>query len=94
MIFSYTEKDLILVQNKIINYIKLPSYSPTFPHPGTSSKARDPAQYQGGEVRNLTEDNSLAIALYFQGANWKSADGWALQLAATLLNGNRLNACK
>jgi len=57
---------------------------------GSSSKSREATQYQGGEVRNLTEDNSITVALYFQGANWNSSDFWALQLANTLLNGTRL----
>ena len=54
-----------------------------------SSSQRESAQYVGGEVRNLTEANSIHIALAFEGANYKSS--LPLLIASEVLgNGRRM----
>lgn len=57
---------------------------------GQKTIARSASEYRGGEVRNLTESNRLDLALFFQGAQWDSADLYAFQVLTTLLNTNRL----
>lgn len=59
---------------------------------GQRTSQREASQYVGGEVRNLTQDNSVALALVFQSVNWTSSDLAALNVLNTLLNGSRLQA--
>lgn len=54
-----------------------------------SSSQREAAKYVGGEVRNLTEANSIHIALAFEGANYRSS--LPLLIASEVLgNGRRM----
>jgi len=39
---------------------------------GQTTKQREKSEYSGGEVRNLTEDNTSSIGLYFNGASWSN----------------------
>jgi hypothetical protein len=48
---------------------------------------RSPSTYVGGEVRNLTEGNSIHIAFAFQGANHKNS--LPLLIAQEVLGNNR-----
>lgn len=51
---------------------------------------REKSEYVGGEVRNLTEDSTLSIALLFQSVPWTSAELIAFNVATSYLNNIRL----
>ncbi|EGR30646.1 processing peptidase, putative [Ichthyophthirius multifiliis] len=55
-----------------------------------SQHVREKSEYQGGEVRNLTEESQTVLALLFQSANWKSNNLFAFNLAKVLLQNLRL----
>lgn len=51
---------------------------------------REKTEYTGGEVRNLTEESNLTLALLFNSVGWNSADVLAFNVATSLLNTYRL----
>lgn len=57
---------------------------------GAKTSVREKAEYQGGEVRNLTEDSTLTTALLFQSVPWTSSEYLAFNVATSLLNNIRL----
>ncbi|CAD8091177.1 unnamed protein product [Paramecium sonneborni] len=52
---------------------------------GQTGKVRTQTQYVGGEVRNLTDDNEIAIALLFPSANWTNSQAAVYQVLNALL---------
>lgn len=60
----------------------------SIPGVGTqSTRAREASKYLGGEVRNLTDSNTINVGLFFEGANWKNiSDVYTLLLTSFLFN--------
>ncbi|CAD8077207.1 unnamed protein product [Paramecium sonneborni] len=66
-------------------FVSLAQDTLSFISAGQSTKTRTQTQYIGGEVRNLTDDNEIAIGLLFPSANWSSSQAAVFQVLNALL---------
>lgn len=57
---------------------------------GQKTHQREKSEYIGGEVRSLTEESHVTLALLFQSVPWTSTDLVAFNVASAILNNLRL----